>query len=267
MRTVPDIVYAERQGTPLALDLYLPEGPATATVFHAHGGGFFKGGRKGERTTRFAKMLTAEGLAMAAVSYSLGTPMQEFTPSIRQQIKNNRRRSQNEGLTLANRLMGSAYEAARQDIGAAMDHMRDIGQQFEIKSKKQAVIGISAGGIAGLSLAFPPSNMPTCARPDVVIALGAALLHPWALSQTGPQCLMIHSHYDRVIAPSNASLAGQAAQDTKAPLTVLTCARKGHNAPAQALLDDDAPDGTSYWSVMLDLFRDAGLFSPSRADV
>lgn len=267
MRILEDITYDERHGTPLALDLYLPDGPASGTVFHAHGGGFFKGSRKGEGTTQLAERLTAEGLAMAAVSYSLGTPMDAFDEDTRRAIKRNRRRGLRVGLTTAKRLMGSAFEAARQDIGTAMKYIKDEQEQFDIKSKNQAIIGISAGGIAGLALAYPAPNLPVYPRPNAVVALGSALMHPWALTPEGPPCLMIHSHFDRVIDPANAALAKRVSEEKAAPLIVLTCARKGHHAPGRALMEDDAPNGTPYWSVMLDMFREAGLFSPSPADV
>ncbi|TCL09337.1 alpha/beta hydrolase family protein [Shimia isoporae] len=265
MRTIADIIYDERHGTPLALDLFLPNGPASAVVLHAHGGGFFKGGRKSERTTRFARQLTGEGLAMAAVSYRLGTPMHVLEASTRRAVKQNRRKSQTAGLSTANRLMGAAFEAARQDISQAMIFLNNCRATHEITSHKLAILGISAGGIAGLALAHPAANLPTCTRPNAVIALGSALLHPWALDPEGPPCLMIHSHYDRVINPTNAKLAKEAAERAHAPVRVLTCARKGHNAPAQALLDDGAPDGTPYWAIMMEMFREAGLLSPSRA--
>ncbi|SFK63683.1 alpha/beta hydrolase fold domain-containing protein [Shimia haliotis] len=265
MRTHENIVYLERHGTPLALDLFLPDGPATGTVIHAHGGGFFKGGRKGERTTRLAEKLTGEGLAMAAVSYRLGTPMQALDAPTRRAVKFNRQRTQEAGISIANRLTGSAFEAARQDIGTAMKYIKNNTERFDIKQNKTAIMGISAGGIAGLALAYPSQNLPVCPRPDAVIALGAALMQPWALSHDGPHGMLIHSHYDRVISPDNTPLAKQAAEQANAPLLVLTCARKGHNAPTQALLEDDAPDGTPYWSFMLDIFRQAELLSPSPA--
>lgn len=267
MRCLPDIIYTERHGIPLALDLFLPDGPASGTVMHAHGGGFFKGGRKGERTTRFAERLTAEGLAMAAVSYRLGTPPQSLSEETRLAVKTNKHRSKLGGVKLADRLMGSAFEAARQDLDAAQSYLTFHRQAHDIKTEKTAVLGISAGGIAGLAAAHPAENLKTNCRPDAVVALGSALVHPWALDLNGPPCLMIHSHFDRVVSPENARLADQAAKDANAPLAVFICDRKGHNAPVQALLDDDAPDGTPYWSLMMQLFCRAGLFNPSPAGV
>jgi predicted esterase len=200
---------------------------------------------------------------MAAVSYRLGTRFDSLEPATRKTVKTNRRRARTEGITIANRLLGSAFEAARQDIGTAMAFLSDHRGDFDIQTQKQAIIGLSAGGIAGLALAFPDETLPSCPRPDAVVALGAALVMPWALSTTGTRGLMIHSHYDRVISPDNTDVARNAVAQTDAPLNIMTCARKGHNAPAQALLDDDAPDGTPYWFLMRDLFRDAGLFGPA----
>lgn len=262
MRIIEDIIYDERHATPLALDLYLPDAPASAVVLHAHGGGFFKGSRKGDVVTQFAQRLTYHGLAMAAVSYRLATPPKALDKATRFVIKENRRRSREVGVNIANRLMGSACEAARQDLSSALNFLNIHHSEFYFKSQKQGIIGISSGGIAGLALAFPSENLPALTRPDAVIALGAAILHPWALSPDGPPSLMIHSHYDRVIDPSNAGLAARSAAATNAPLSVFTCERAGHNAPIQALLRDDAPSGTPFWSAMLETFQRASLLIP-----
>lgn len=262
MRIVRDIVYIERQGLSLALDLYLPPKPATATVLHAHGGGFTKGERTGARTHQIATRLTAQGLAMAAVSYRLGTPGAAFSATQRARIQSNRRRSLDQEVEIAKRLMGPAFAAARDDIGAAIGFLRARHTDFDIAGNRLALLGISAGGIAGLTLGYPSEPLPDSQKPDAIIALGAALIQPWGLGADGPPTLMIHSNFDRLIAPLNARNAAAAAQACDAPLAVMMCARAGHNAPLQALLSDDAPDGTSYWDHMSALFERAGLFTP-----
>ncbi len=264
MRVIQDVVYAERQGQPLALDLYLPSGSARATVLLAHGGGFFRGNRHAPRTPELAERICAEGLAVASVSYRLATPADVLPPQVRKAVKANRQRALDGGLTLARRLLGPAFEAARQDIGAAIGFLRSTSGQHGIASDRLAILGISAGGIAGLALGHPPAALPALPRPDAVLALGAACAHPWALHAAGPPCLMLHSVQDRIIAPSNAQQAQRAAMRANAPLVLLTCRRNGHNAPVLALLQDRDKDGVFYWDHMRALFRRAGI-TPSRA--
>ena len=265
MRQTQNIIYAERPGYSLALDLFQPDGLASGLVVQVHGGGFFKGNRHGPRVPSIASLLCDQGLAMATIDYRLGTPPGNFAPAERRAIQHNRDRARQAGVRIANRMLGPAFEAARQDLGVAIDFLRANHDRFNVAGEKLAVMGVSAGGIAALALAYPPDNLPAAAKPDAVIALGAAQAHPWALSPNGPPVLMIHSQQDRIIAPENAELARSAAEQSGAPLTVLTCTRRGHNAPVQALLQDDAPDGTPYWGHMMCLFAKAGLIIPSPA--
>ena len=223
----------------------------------AHGGGFFKGDRRAGRVMELARALTAEGYVMASVSYRLATPLVDFPEDERRHITANQRRSRRAGLTLANRLMGSAFEAARRDIGAAIGFLDRDRDRLGIGPGKIGMIGISAGGIAGLSLAFPPGGLPAAPAPAALLALSGAMVQPWRLAPDAPPCLMLHAVADKIIAPENAALAARRAKATGAPLRLLTCARSGHNAPIRALLEDADETGKPYWEHMLDLFEAA----------
>ncbi len=241
----------------LALDLYHPTTSPRATVLFAHGGGFFKGDRRSGRVADLAKALTAAGYAMASASYRLATPLAAFPDDERHRITANRRRSRRAGLTLANRLMGSAFEAARRDLGAAIGFLDRDRDRLGIGPGKIGMIGISAGGIAGLSLAFPPRDLPAAPAPASLLALSGAMVQPWRLTPDAPPCLMLHSVEDKIIAPQNATLAARRAAATGAPLRLLTCGRRGHNATIRALLEDADETGKPYWDHMLALFDSA----------
>lgn len=250
MRILENITYVERPSEKLALDLYLPRASARAVVLFVHGGGFSKGSRKSAEAMLLARRLTREGYAIASISYRLNTPLEAFELAHRKSIRANRKRSVEAGLTTAKRLMGPAFEAAREDLCAAIGFVKDNAAGWGVASDKVMALGISAGGIAALSAAYGPNTLDAYQRPDATIALGSAIIHPWLLSAEGPPALMIHSHRDRIIAPSNARLAQDAARQANAPLRVMFCARRGHAAPFEALLSDKDSVGTPYWTHM-----------------
>ena len=209
--------------------------------------------------TEIATRLASEGYATVSASYRLATPLAAFAPEERTRIRTHQRRTSRAGLTLARRLTGAAFEAARRDLGKAIGFLREAGPAFGLQSDKVLMIGVSAGAIAGLSLAFPPRGLPPAPAPDAVFALSGAMIQPWRLQQNAPPCLMLNSQTDKIIAPRNVALTRKRVLDTGAPVSFLTCKRGGHNAPVRALLEDADESGTPYWDHMMD------LFSPSLA--
>ncbi|MBU2941998.1 hypothetical protein Q4525_08855 [Shimia thalassica] len=255
MRVINDITYDRRQPNGLALDLYLPKGPARASVLFAHGGGFYKGARADAAVTRLAQILTDHDLAMASASYRLGTKPEAFSPADRRLIQISQTRTANSGLSVSSRLCGSAFEAARQDLGAALGWMRAAHKAHGIHSEKVGFVGVSAGGIAGLALAYPPRFLPECPRPDAVFAVSACAVQPWRLTPHGPPCVLLNNDRDKIIRPENPRLTQRRARGVGAPVKSLWCDRKGHNAPFLALLEDRDPTaGRPYTDHLLTLF-------------
>ncbi len=264
MQCLKDIPYIERDGQTLALDLYLPDdAPLSGLMLFAHGGGFMKGERTGPPAKNLAGKLTDLGVAMASVSYRLNTEDTDLPVPIRRQVYANRRRAKDSGITLQHNLMGPRFEAARQDVGAAFDFLRSTQSPQDFSTLPMGLIGISAGGIVGLSLAFPTGNLPSFQKPACVIALGAALQHPWALTENAPPCLILHSCEDRIVPTKNCEVLAALITNANAPIDIQICKKKGHNAPVHALFDGDAPSGTPYWQMALDLMRQTGVLSPS----
>ncbi|MFY0661037.1 MAG: hypothetical protein JXR15_11120 [Shimia sp.] len=164
MLEFPDIPYVERAGHTLALDLFLPNDKLpTGLMLFVHGGGFLKGDRLGPPAERLARKLTGLGVAMASISYRLGTHDTELPVPIRRQVYANRCRAKACGLALQYNLMGPRFEAARTDVGAAFEFLRSPQSPQNFSDLSIGLIGISAGGMVGLSLVCPWSfRMPTC---------------------------------------------------------------------------------------------------------
>ncbi|MCH2066759.1 MAG: hypothetical protein MK208_05985 [Shimia sp.] len=266
MQCLKDIPYIERDGQTLALDLFLPDStPPSGLMMFANGGGFMKGDRVGPPAEKLARRLTNLGVAMASISYRLNAEDTDLPVPIRRQVYANRRRAKDDGITLQHNLMGPRFEAARQDVGAAFEFLRRDQCPTNFNALPIGLIGISAGGMVGLSLVFPSDNLPSYEKPACVIALGAALQHPWALTENAAPCLMLHSCEDRIVPTKNCEVLAPLIAQANAPIDIQICEKKGHNAPVHALFDGGAPNGTPYWQMALDLMRQAGVLSPSRA--
>ncbi|MBO6899165.1 MAG: hypothetical protein JJ868_17480 [Shimia sp.] len=263
MHAIHGIDYVERAGTPLALDLYLPEGNSpSGLVLFAHGGGFVKGDRTAAPAEKLAKRLTALGAAVASVSYRLRTEDRALPVQQRRHIYANRKKAISLGVKLAHNHMGPRFEAARQDVGDAISFLRNGNGPCDFSQSKFGFIGISAGGMIGLSLACPDPLLPSYEKPACVVTLGAALQHPWTLQSDTPPCLMLHSVEDRIVPTENCSVIRSYIDEVHAPIEVQLCERRGHNAPVHALFRDSAPDGTPYWLQALALLRQTGVLSP-----
>lgn len=263
MRSILGIDYVERAGTPLALDLYLPEdNPPTGLVLFAHGGGFVKGDRAAAPVEKLARRLTALGAAVASVSYRLKTEDRALPVQQRRHIYANRKKAISLGVKLAHNHMGPRFEAARQDVGEAITFLRNGNGPFDFSMSKFGFIGISAGGMIGLSLACPDPLLPSYEKPACVVTLGAALQHPWTLQSDAPPCMLLHSFEDRIVPTENCSVIIPYIEEVHAPIEVQLCERRGHNAPVHALFRDSAPDGTPYWLQALALLRQTGVLSP-----
>lgn len=270
MRIFEDVQFAARDSGPLALDLYVPgnDTQPTGLVCFAHGGGFVKGNRKGKPAGLLAEKLTEIGLAVASISYRLKTTDEELPTKERRRVFANRREAKEHGVALRPGLLGTRFEIARQDIGSAIEFLRDDKAPIPLSSIPLGYVGISAGGMVGMALAYPSDEdkLPQYEAPAFVIALGSTIVHPWALHDDGPPCLMIHSVEDKIISPSNCANLNGFIATTGAPIDIQFCARAGHNAPVRALFMNDAPDGTPYWQMALKLMRNAGMLTPSPAD-
>lgn len=254
MKCVTDIVYDPRHK--LELDLYLPDSlTADACVIYAHGGGFLRGHRSRVEAGHFAQALTDAGFAMASTSYRLRTEMNAFSDEDQVHIQAQIDRTEKVGLSMTSNLYGPAFIAAMEDVSNAIEYMWVEGERLGIASRKLGVLGVSAGGIAGLALAYPP--MPwvrRVSRPDAVVAISGAIVHPWRLEADGPPCLMFHGPNDDSIDIGNAQLGAARAQTVGAPVSLINTQVDGHMTQVDEVLDNAHPDGTPYMQMVIDQF-------------
>lgn len=143
MLCLKDIPYIERAGQTLALDLFLPDDePPSGLMLLAHGGGFMKGDRAGPPAEKLAVKLTDLGVALASVIYRLNSEDTDLPVPVRRQVYAHRRRAKDCGITLHHNLMGPRFEAARQDVGAALQFLNSTQSPQDFSALAIGLIGI-----------------------------------------------------------------------------------------------------------------------------
>ena len=254
MKCVSDIVYDPRHK--LGLELYLPDTlTADACVIYVHGGGSDSGHWADVETAHIAQKLTEAGFAMASISYRFRTEIGAFSDEDTALIQAQMARSKKVGLDLSPSFYGASLFATMEDISNAIEYLWVEGDRLGIASNKLGVLGVSAGGIAGLALAYPPKAwVRRVSRPDAVVAISSALVHPWRLEADGPPCLMFHGTNDDVIDIGNVQLGAARAQQLGVPVTLIDTKVDGHMSQVDEVLDGTHPDGTPYIQMVIDHF-------------
>lgn len=244
----PDLPYASRDHGVLFLDAFLPDAPPKGMVVFAHGGGFRKGRRKGYPVEDIATRLTAHGWSVLSASYRFNTSGMAFDPADRRRIRAARDRSARVGLRLSPSLCGPAFMAAVEDLSDAVAWARADSAGLGLGSGPVAVLGVSAGAIAGASLVFTPNGWDgRLTSPDAVIGLTGALVQPWRLRPGTAPVLFFHGSADRIIPPSDVALALRRAVRKGAAFDVVWTGVRGHGRQVAEVLDGQDPDGRPWF--------------------
>ncbi|WP_208348296.1 alpha/beta hydrolase [Pseudaestuariivita rosea] len=237
--------------TQLGIDLYHPDGPCKATVIYAHCGGFSHGSRKDKTARRLSEKLGPEGVAVASIDYRKKTGIEAFEPRKAKAIEAAQARTARVGMRINPNYCGPAFYAALEDFAAALTYLRENQNDLGLSAPFVA-LGASAGGIAALSLAWPPRDgWQDLPRPDAAMGVCAAMVQPWRLHREGPPAVWMHGCHDGVISPRNARLIAKKALEKSAPLSVHITPVRGHRQQVTAFLEEDDPDGRPW----LDLLR------------
>lgn len=237
-------------------DLWLPQGRPRATVLYLHGGGFRKGDRGEPFLPDLSRILIPRGFALASGSYRLGATMADLPREDRPHVRRMMAASGRSGLRLSSRLYGPAFVAALFD---ASDVIRDV--EVASDGAPIVILGMSAGGILGLSLVHPPKIWEgRLARPSGVLAVSAAMVQPWCLRAGGPPSVMLHGSLDRIIPLADARLAGRVAAERGARLSVIETGEPGHVRQLELLLTGRRADGRPWLHLLMDMAEEsAGL--------
>ena len=133
VRTRPDLVYAEHDGTKLIGDFYLPKGRAKAPALVAiHGGGWQAGDRAYYKN--WGPFLARNGYALFTIEYRLGR--------------------------------AGVNPAAVYDAKAAIQFVRAKAAEFDIDPDRIGLMGDSAGGYLAAMLALAGDQFTSAYRND-----------------------------------------------------------------------------------------------------
>lgn len=140
------VVYAERDGRPLTLQVWSPQGDGLhAGVLLLHGGGW-KYGDLTEGVEDQARAAAAAGLVAVSANYRLSTE--------------------------------AVWPAQIDDAACALRWMRTNAAALSLDPQRVAVVGHSAGGHLALMLAEDPERAGDCPLPADAVAAVASLAGP-----------------------------------------------------------------------------------------
>ncbi|MBM9435849.1 alpha/beta hydrolase [Actinacidiphila bryophytorum] len=121
MSVETDLLYADAGGVQLRLDIHRSAEPAAPVVVYAHGGGWTRGDRRTDATTRVAP-LAACGVTVVAVDYRLA--------------------------------LDAVFPRQLHDLKGAVRWLRANGERLGLRTERLGVWGASAGAYLGSLLAL-----------------------------------------------------------------------------------------------------------------
>lgn len=241
-----NIVYkTTADNRPLMINLYRPKTTIRSILLFAHGGGFSHGSRKAKRAQDLALKLASEGVVVASFDYRLKTELDAFSSDAQRAIEAAQARTKRVGLKINPNYCGPRFYAALEDMSDAVGFLRDekngpLGPGIV----PLLALGVSAGGIAALSLAHPPRDgWENLNKPDAAISVCGAMVQPWRLKRDGPPLLIFHGYHDGVISPKNARVIDGKAKFKHAPVEVIITDVRGHKHQVPHFINDNDPEG------------------------
>ncbi|TRD22424.1 alpha/beta hydrolase [Palleronia caenipelagi] len=261
LRGTPDTIgFAERGAETLKMDIYHTGGPARPGVLYAYGGGFVKGARENERQSALIARLLHDGWAVVVPDYRRGAPPEALAQPLLRQVRQAARQARSEGVGLARKLMGHRLFLASEDISDALRYCRLNWGALGLTGPRLAMIGVSAGGLAGNTLCHPP--VPWQGRfeqPDAMVSLAAPVVHPFALRRDAPPVWVLHGQRDRILPVGDSARIAARAPEAGAPVEVQMPPDAPHIQITRYLLQRTVAPGQTYYDLMAAFLRRNGV--------
>lgn len=187
-------VYAEKNGLPLALDVYQLEEellkPGRTAVLYFHGGGFSEGSRSEIRYVQFAEKLARLGLIAIPCSYHLSMRGRSMSCDQQQSIKI------------------AAFRSAAEDVWSATRFVLENAEAWGIHPERIILAGSSAGAEAIVNAAYwkegdlgvEKRGLPPDFRYAGLLSMAGALLDiTWITAENALPSLLFHGETDPLV--------------------------------------------------------------------
>ena len=187
-------VYAEKNGQPLALDVYQLEEemlkPGRTAVLYFHGGGFSEGSRSEIRYVQFAEKLARLGLIAIPCSYHLSMRGRSMSCDQQQSVKI------------------AAFRSAAEDVWSATRFVLQNAEAWGIHPERIILAGSSAGAEAVVNAAYwkegelgvEQRGLPPDFRYAGLLSMAGALLDiTWITAENALPSLLFHGETDPLV--------------------------------------------------------------------
>lgn len=249
------IEYARRGDASLMMDLHHPGGDNPALIVFGYGGGFTKGSRTSPLHDLLVQGLCDAGFAVAIPDYRLNTTAQDIDAEALQQIARLAKRVKRQGWQLKPRLYGVGLYTACQDFSDVIRYCHANAAHMGISVKPPMMLGVSAGGLAGNTLCYPPGVWRgQFARPAAMVSLAAPVVYGWRIGPNGPPTWIIHGKRDRILPSDDSVATHELAHATRANITVTIPPKAPHIGIDKFVVDTLAESGNSYFKDIVTFF-------------
>ena len=187
-------VYTEKNGQPLAMDVYQLEDellkPGRTAVLYFHGGGFSEGSRSEIRYVQFAEKLARLGLVAIPCSYHLSMRGRSMSCDQQQSIKI------------------AAFRSAAEDVWSATRFVLQNAETWGINPGRIILAGSSAGAEAIVNAAYwkegdlgvEKRDLPPEFRYAGLLSMAGALLDiNWITAENALPSLLFHGETDPLV--------------------------------------------------------------------
>jgi len=248
--------YARRGDTPLLLDLHHPGRDNPPLILFGYGGGFTKGCRTSPANDLLVHGLCDAGFAVAIPDYRLNTSAQDIDAEALQQITRLAKRVKRQGWLLKPRLYGVGLFTACEDISEALRFCQVNAARMGISGNTPNMLGISAGGLAGNTLCYPPGVWRgQFAQPAAMVSLAAPVVYGWRIAPNGPPTWIIHGKRDRILPSHDSEVTRQQAHAVGANITVTIPPNAPHIGIDKYITNTQANGGNRYFENIVTFFK------------
>ncbi|PTX55945.1 alpha/beta hydrolase family protein [Litoreibacter ponti] len=212
---------------PLHLEIFAPDVRSVGTVLFFHSGGFMGGSYRAGR--KLARDAVAQDLTFVSVEYRLKAKLDALTSDWAPQVLE-RQASSPKAFKLARRFSTAPALAATEDGLAALRWIEENRLQYGLGAARQAILGISAGGIVAANMSFLAPAMGVARPPVSAVSILSGALPNLSLCDLsrGPALQWLHGRGDERVSVNSAIAVADEAEGRAPPTDMRVFETKQH---------------------------------------